>query len=59
MYKGVANKSKDTSFGVKEGMVEKAATYYGLSNEQKAAVEYITQEKGISSNSLRVRFLDF
>jgi len=49
MYKGVANKSKDTSFGVKEGMVEKAATYYGLSNEQKAAMEYITQEKGISS----------
>ena len=49
MYKGVANKSKDTSFGVKEVIVEKAATYYGLSNEQKAAMEYITQEKGISS----------
>jgi len=49
MYEGVANKSKDTSFGVREDLVEKAAIYYELSIEQKAAVEYITQEKGISS----------
>ncbi len=49
MYEGVANKSKDTSFGVREDLVEKAAIYHELSIEQKAAVEYITQEKGISS----------